>query len=92
MLRGGTRVEIKGTPQIWRNPRLIYNEARRQCSLLHIRDQLRERGVTPESFEARSEDVTKLVADTEYAPIREALGEGAVVRCVLLKGFGAFSA
>jgi glutamyl-tRNA(Gln) amidotransferase subunit E len=30
-VEGGTRVEIKGVPQIWRIPRLIYNEASRQC-------------------------------------------------------------
>lgn len=86
---GGTRIEIKGTPQIWRNPHLIYNEARRQCSLLDIRRQLHERGVTAETLSWASEDVTRIVADTDYAPVRQALADGARVRCVLLKGFGA---
>jgi glutamyl-tRNA(Gln) amidotransferase subunit E len=84
---GGTRVEIKGTPQIWRNPRLIYNEARRQCSLLHIRDLLKERGVTPETFEWTSQDVTALVGKTDYEPLRAAIAAGQVVRCVRLCGF-----
>lgn len=84
---GGTRCEIKGTPQIWRNPRLIYNEARRQCSLLHIREVLRERGVTPDTFRATFQDVTPLVARTEYALLRQAVQEGHVVKCVVLHGF-----
>ena len=86
---GGTRVEIKGTPQIWRNPRLIYNEARRQCSLLHIRALLHARGVRPETFQSLMQDVSRIVARTEYEPIRTALAEGKVVKCVLLKGLGA---
>ena len=67
---GGTRVEIKGTPQIVRNPRLIYNEARRQCSLLHIRGLLHERGVRPETFEWTAQDVSRIVAPTSYEPLR----------------------
>lgn len=86
---GGTRVEVKGTPQIWRNPRLIYNEARRQCSLLYIREELRRRGVTPDTFQWQADDVTRIVSQTTYEPIRAALAAGDVVRCVLLKGFGA---
>jgi glutamyl-tRNA(Gln) amidotransferase subunit E len=84
---GGTRCEIKGTPQIWRNPRLIYNEARRQCSLLHIRGLLRERGVTPETFQSHAQDVSRIVSQTTYEPIRAALAEGQVVCCVVLRGF-----
>ena len=84
---GGTRCEIKGTPQIWRNPHLIYNEARRQCSLLHIRQLLRERGVTPETFQWSAQDVTRMVANTSYEPLRRAVADGHVVRCVVLRGF-----
>ncbi len=89
---GGTRVEIKGTPQIWRNRRLIYNEARRQCCLLHIRDQLRSRGVRPETFEHAVAEVTRIVAQTPYEPLRLAVSRGDIVKCVLLKGFGALLA
>ncbi len=88
-VRGGTRVEIKGTPQIWRNPHLIYNEARRQCSLLHIRNELKSRGVTPDTFEHAIEDVTRIVAQSSFEPIRSALTAGERVSCVLLRGFGA---
>jgi glutamyl-tRNA(Gln) amidotransferase subunit E len=84
---GGTRAEIKGVPQIWRIPRLVYNEARRQCSLLYIRDELIRRGVTPDSAGHIVGDVTSLVADTRYEPIRSAIAQGMLVKCVLLPGF-----
>jgi glutamyl-tRNA(Gln) amidotransferase subunit E len=84
---GGQRCEIKGTPQIWRNPRLIYNEGRRQYSLLHIRALLAQRGITPQTFQWASQDVTRLVAQTSYEPLRRALADGLVVRCVVLRGF-----
>ena len=86
-VRGGTRVEIKGVPQISRIPLLVYNEAMRQCSLLHIRDLLKQRGITPETFQWTSHDVTRAVAKTHYQPIREALEQGYRVKCVVLKGF-----
>ena len=84
---GGTRVEIKGTPQIWRNERLIYNEARRQYSLLRIRSLLHERGVRLETFQWAMQDVTHIVRPTSYEPLRRAIAEGQKVKCVLLRGF-----
>ncbi|MFH0981654.1 MAG: Glu-tRNA(Gln) amidotransferase subunit GatE [Planctomycetota bacterium] len=84
---GGTRVEIKGVPQISRIPVLIYNEAMRQCSLLRIRGLLQERGVTPETFTCSVQEVTRAVAKTDYEPIRRALEVGHRVKCVCLKGF-----
>ena len=86
-VRGGTRIEIKGVPQITRIPRLIYNEARRQCALLEIRDELARRGVTPESFESSDHDVTGLMTKAQYEPIHSALERGLRIRCVTLKGF-----
>ncbi len=87
-VRGGTRVEIKGVPQITRIPLLVYNEAQRQCSLLNIRKLLHERGVTPETFAWSAHDVTRIVVKSPYQPIQEALAEGHRVKCALLKGFG----
>ncbi len=86
-VRGGTRIEIKGVPQITRIPLLVYNEAMRQCGLLRIRDELKRRGVTPDTFVASSFDVTRTVAKTHYQPIRLGLDEGHRVRCVVLSGF-----
>ena len=84
---GGGRVEIKGVPQLGRIPRLVYNEARRQCALLEIRAQLRDRGVTPDSFESHAADVTRIVARTQYEPMRSAIELGHRVKGVVLKGF-----
>ena len=71
---GGTRIEVKGVAQIWRIPRLVYNEASRQVALLRIRDRLHERGVTADTLTAPSYDVTDMLAATDYGPIRSAIG------------------
>jgi len=86
-VRGGTRIEIKGVPRISRIPLLVHNEAMRQCSLLHIRDKLKTRGVTPESFQSSSHDVTRILKNTSYVPIRAALERGERVMCVVLERF-----
>ena len=86
-VNGGTRVEIKGVPQLWRIPRLVYNEAMRQCALLDIRSELKSRGVTPATFRHHSDDVTRIVARTHYGPMREAVAAGDKVYCIVLKGF-----
>ncbi len=86
-VRGGTRVEIKGVPRIPRIPLLTYHEAMRQWNLLRLREELRGRGITPETFKAETEDVTRLLQKTSYLPIRDALDAGLVASCVVLRGF-----
>jgi glutamyl-tRNA(Gln) amidotransferase subunit E len=86
-VRGGTRVEIKGVPRIPRIPLLTYHEAMRQWNLLRLREELRGRGITPETFRSGSEDVTRLLLKTSYHPVREALDAGAVAAAVVLRGF-----
>lgn len=84
---GGTRIEIKGVPRIPRIPLLTYNEAMRQWSLLRLRAELRRRGVTPDTFASRTEDVTKALRRTRYTPVFEAVASGRVVKAVSLSGF-----
>ncbi|MBU0719640.1 MAG: hypothetical protein KJ749_15455, partial [Planctomycetes bacterium] len=86
-IAGGTRIEIKGVPQLWRIPRLVHSEAMRQCSLLRIRDTLKARGITSDSLRYYTDDVTRIVAKTQYEPMRAALEEGHRVKGVVLKGF-----
>lgn len=86
-IRGGTRIEIKGVPQISRIPRLIYNEARRQWSLLQIRQELARRGITPDTLEVSCHDVTALGGRLAFEPIRAAVAAEERVRCVVLRGF-----
>ena len=86
-VRGGTRVEIKGVPRIPRIPLLTYHEAMRQWNLLRLREELRGRGITPETFKSESEDVTRILLKTSYQPIRDALEAGLVASAVVLRGF-----
>jgi glutamyl-tRNA(Gln) amidotransferase subunit E len=86
-VRGGTRVEIKGVPRIPRIPLLTYHEAMRQWNLLRLREELRRRGITPETFKSESEDVTKILLKTSYQPIRDVLEAGLVASAVVLRGF-----
>ena len=84
---GGTRIEIKGVPSIASIPLLTHNEAMRQWNLLRLKDELGRRNVTTGSFASKTDDVTRLLRRTRYEPIRNALAEGATVKCVLLCGF-----
>lgn len=86
-ITGGTRVEIKGVPRLPLIPLLTYHEAMRQHALLGIREELRGRGVTTESFRHRVEDVTRFLENTQFAPIRGALAARHRVACVTLCGF-----
>ncbi len=84
---GGTRIEIKGVPSIKAIPLLTYNEAMRQWNLLRLREELHRRGITEETFDAKTDDVTKLLRKTYYEPISNAIAQGKVVKCVTLRGF-----
>ncbi len=84
---GGTRIEIKGVPSIKRIPLLTYNEAMRQWNLLRLREELKRRGITTETFKAKTDDITHLVRKTSYKPIYDAIKDDKVVKCVTLRGF-----
>ncbi len=84
---GGTRVEIKGVPQIKDIPLLTYNEAQRQWNLLRLREELKRRGITSETFKAETFDITGVLKNPHYVPIKSALENDSVIKCVLLKGF-----
>ena len=84
---GGTRIEIKGVPRIPNIPLLTYNEAMRQHNLLRLRDELHHRGITPDSFFSRTEDITRVLRKTRFQPVRDAIAIGWHVRGVMLRGF-----
>jgi glutamyl-tRNA(Gln) amidotransferase subunit E len=87
-VRGGTRVEIKGVPRIPRLPLLTHHEAMRQWNLLRLRDELGRRGIKPETFKAEFGEVTGLLKETGFTPIRDALARGFIANAVVLRGFG----
>jgi glutamyl-tRNA(Gln) amidotransferase subunit E len=86
-VEGGTRIEIKGVPRIPDIPLLTYSEAMRQHNLLLLRDELTLRGITPASFESRTDDVSRLLRKTHYYPLQAAVGAGQSITAVLLKNF-----
>jgi glutamyl-tRNA(Gln) amidotransferase subunit E len=86
-VEGGTRIEIKGVPKLSAIPLLTYNEAMRQWNLLKLKEELNSRGITPETFEAETADVTKLINKSFYEPLRSSVLHGTKVHCVVLKGY-----
>ncbi len=86
-VEGGTRVEIKGVPRIVNIPLLTYNEAMRQWNLLRLKEELLRRGISIKTFKSKTESVTKILRKTRYQPIQNAIEQGMMVNCVLLKGF-----
>jgi glutamyl-tRNA(Gln) amidotransferase subunit E len=59
----------------------------RQWNLLRLREELGRRGVTPETFRSGTEDVTRILHNTSYLPVRDALEAGGVAAAVVLRGF-----
>lgn len=86
-VEGGTRVEIKGVPKITMIPILTYNEAMRQWNLLRLREELKKRGITTETFKAEQYEVTNLLKKVHYAPLKSAVDSGMKIHAVVLKGF-----
>lgn len=84
---GGTRVEIKGVPRIPMIPLLTYYEAMRQWNLLRLREELKRRGITQESFKAESYDITNILKKVSYVPLINAIISNYKIKCVVLKGF-----
>jgi len=82
-IEGSTRVEIKGVSRIPAIERLVRIEAHRHKALLGIRDELRNRGITPESVQADGHTVTDV---TELVNRREKTDHPSV-RAVRLHGF-----
>jgi len=84
---GGTRVEIKGVPKIPDIPLLTYNEAMRQWNLLRLKEELKARGITPETFKAESKDITNILKKVSYWPLKSAINKQLSIKCIVLKGF-----
>ncbi len=86
-VEGGTRAEIKGVCRTSLMPLLTYNEARRQWNLLRLREELHRRGITKDTFQSQSADVTRALKKTLYIPIEQAVADNHVIKAVKLKGW-----
>lgn len=84
---GGTRIEIKGVPSLKRIPLLTYNEAMRQWNLLRLREELKIRNITAETFSSKPDHITRILRKTKYLPISNALNEELIIGSVTLRGF-----
>jgi glutamyl-tRNA(Gln) amidotransferase subunit E len=84
---GGTRIEIKGVPNTWRMPLLTYNESRRQWNLLRLREELKRRGITTDTFQAEARDVTRVLRRAHFAPIADTVQRGGAIHAVKLPGW-----
>ena len=84
---GGTRCEIKGVPRIGLMPMLTYNECRRQWNLLRLREELKRRGITTDTFTSSTVDVTRQVRRSRFLPVAEAIARGERVGVVRLPGW-----
>jgi len=83
-IEGGTRIEIKGIDKINKVPLVSYNEALRQWNLIRLRNELSQRGITPSSFDFRRYNLYKVLKNTQYYPIRQALLNGGEVHSIVL--------
>jgi len=86
-VEGGTRVEIKGVHRIPYIPRLTHFEALRQANLLELRGELHRRGVTKETLKSNAAEVTEVLKNTAFSPIRRALEREWRVMAVNLADF-----
>lgn len=84
-VEGGERVEIKGVPRIRQIPALVHFEALRQKALLDVRDQARDRGLTPKAF-SDSVDVSREARESSNPVFADWLAQGGVARAVILRG------
>ncbi len=96
---GGRRIEIKGVDNHRGLPLLVHVEAFRQLNLLRVRAELERRGVRQQMLSVPDAglpwevspdvvDASVILADSEFAPIQQALDRGETVCAVRLPGFG----
>ncbi len=88
-VEGGARQEIKGVQELDLISEVVRREARRQVSLLEIRDEMASRGLSPSSFEGLDAlDVTKLLEGSSSKLVRRALSSGSRALLLPLPGMG----
>ncbi len=96
---GGRRVEIKGVHHHRNLPLLVHTEAFRQLNLLRIRSELERRAVKKEALTIPAPglpwevsplvlDVSGVLKNSHYQPVRQAVQRGEVAAAVRLPGFG----
>lgn len=86
-ISGGTRVEMKGISKTGYVDKMTAIEAFRQKHLLDIRDELKRRGYTKNSFNPIKKNVTFVLQNISSGFIVKALDSGRQLGAVKLPGF-----
>ena len=86
-IEGGTRVELKGIPKLQYIGKAVANEARRQSALLDIRDELRLRGITKETFQSEYRDVTSILKKSACKRFKEIIKDKGKIYGIILRVF-----
>ncbi len=86
-ISGGAIIEIKGVQDLNLMPTIVEYEARRQATLIEIAEELKSRGVSPESLRQEAVDVSEVFKDTGSRILGSALRRGGKVMAVKLPGF-----
>jgi glutamyl-tRNA(Gln) amidotransferase subunit E len=83
-VKGGTRIEIKGVPQLPLIPNLVFFEAFRQYSLLNLRDRIAERGIDKDNLQTARFDLSNRLENPALADLPD--GENKVI-ALMIKDF-----
>jgi len=82
---GGNRVEIKGAQDLKMLPKLVEIEAKRQKTLLEIKEALAKRRV--KEFTGKPINLTNVLKGSASKLVEKTLKEGGVIKGALLPGF-----
>lgn len=86
-IKHGALTEIKGVQELDLVSKAVEFEVKRQLELLKIRDELKARGIKPDSIDSDPVNVTPLVSSSESSVVQSSLKKGGVVLAVKLPGF-----
>jgi glutamyl-tRNA(Gln) amidotransferase subunit E len=85
---GSDRVEIKGVPRTPDIRALTHYEALRHKALIELREELKKRGVTTDSFRAKTREVSSALQGSRHARIQQIRALGWPIHAVCFKGWG----
>lgn len=87
-IEGGTRVEIKGVSKLRSIKKAVTIEAKRQRSLLDIRDELISRGISENRLSTFFRDLTDILKNSGCERFREVIKNEGRIYGIVLRFFG----
>ena len=86
-ITGGTRIELKGISKLQYISKAVAIEAIRQKALLDIRDELRLRGITEETFQSEYLDVTSILKNSSCKQFKKVIKNKGRIYGIILRIF-----